>query len=73
MGIRARKVVKEEKVQTDRPGKGSIRLLLNQAHGLEKEYAGLSVTKEVVLVSVMGVAHMITVKSGLYKPERRRG
>ena len=73
MGTKARKVVKEEKVQMDRPGKGSIHLLLNQAHGLGKEYAGLNVTKEVALVSVTGVAHMITVKSGLDKPERRRG
>ena len=73
MGTKARKVVKEEKVQMDRPGKGSIHLLLNQAHGLEKEYAGLNVTKEVVLVSVMGAAHMITAKSELHKPERKRG
>ena len=73
MGTKARKVVKEEKVQMDRPGRGSIHLLLNQANGLEKEYAGLNVTKEVALVSVTEVAHMIIVKNELDKPERRRG
>ena len=73
MDPKARKVVKEEKVQMDRPDKDSIHHLLNQANGLEKEYAGLNVTKEVALVSAMGVAHMITVKSELHKPERRRG
>ena len=73
MDPRARKVVKEEKVRMDLPDKGSISLLLNQGHGLEKEYAGPNETKEVALVSATGVAHMITVKSDLHKPERRRG
>ena len=71
---RGTREAKEVKAQMEQLARGNM-LLLPQTRvlGLEREYAGRSVTRGVAPENMMEAALMTTVKSGCLKHEKKRG
>ena len=74
MGPRGIKEAKGAKAQMGQLDRASTHLLLRiQVHGLGKEYAGQSVIKEAVLVSMTEVALTTIVRNECPKHGKKRG